>query len=286
MELGPLADHIVTTLETMPTQLQIAARSALSRLQDVARLSTREQARRAGVQAATITRPAQRLGHDGDAPIRAFSAEAIRDEDLGFAATAGRQVARWKLKGARALPAERVGPLTKQMAWLSQPDATEQHVAAIARLIFARCVYCMGLQAWHAMAWPSYCVALLLGDRAPLPAATAGVGRASLCFARLKDLLFAVGVEPCTQITIKAADANKRGILIVGALSPLARLAAEVPTHSRFFFYPLTPMLAVIVPGLAGEVSLAALQRTEARRVAFHVRRSQESRAVRCPPLS
>jgi len=237
----------------MPTQLQLAARSALSRLHDVARLSTREQARRAGVQ--TITRPAQRLGHDGDAPIRAFSTEAIRDEDLGFAGNAGRQVDRWKLKGERALPAEVVGPLTKQMARLSRPDATEQHVA-------------------------------MFGDRDLLSAAIAGVGRVSLWFARLKDLLFAVSVEPYRQATIKAAHANKRGILVVGALSPLARLAAEVPTHGRSFFYPLSPMLAAIVPGLAGEVLLAALQRTEARRAAFPVRRSQESRAVRCPRLS
>jgi len=255
MALGPLADHIVTSLEAMPTQLQMAARSALNRLHDAARLSTRYQARRAGIQATTITRPAQRLGHDGDTPIRAFSAEAIRDEDLGFAGTAGRQVARWKRKGERALPAEVVGLLTKQMARLSRPDATEPHVA-------------------------------VFGDRAPLPAAIAGVGRVSLWFARLKDLLFAVSVEPYTRTTIKAAHANKRGILIVDALSRLARLAAEVPTHGRWFFYPLTSMLGAIVPGLAGEVSLAALQRTEARRAAFHVRRSQESRAVRCPRLS
>jgi len=102
----------------------------------------------------------------------------------------------------------------------------------------------------------------------------------------LSRLLFAVSVEPYRQTTIKAAHANKRGILVVGGLSPLARLAAEVPTHGRSFFCPLTPMLAAIVPGLAGEVSLAALQRTEARRAAFPVRRSQELRAVRCPRLS
>jgi DNA-binding MurR/RpiR family transcriptional regulator len=285
MELGPLADHIVTTLETMPTQLQTAAPSALSRPQDVARRSTQEQARRADVQAATITRPSQRLGRDGDALIRAFSAEAIRNEDIGFVGTAALQIARWKLKGERAVPAEMVGPLTKQMAQLSRLDAAEQHVAAAARLVLERCVHCLDLQAWHAIAWP-HCVLLLLRDRDVLPAAIAGVGRDSPCFACLKDLLFVVSIEPDTQATITAAHANKRDILIVGAMSPLARLAAEVPTDGRWFFYPLTPMLAAIVPGLAGEVSLAALRRTEARRAAFQVRRSQESRAVRCPRLS
>jgi DNA-binding MurR/RpiR family transcriptional regulator len=285
MELGRLADHIVTTLETMPTQLQMAARSALSCPQDVARRSTREQARRADVQAATITRPRQRRGHDGEAPIRTFPAEAIRNEDIGFAGTAALQVARWKLKGERALPAEMVGPLTKQMARLSRPYAAEQDVAAAARLVFERGVYCLGLHAWLDIAWP-YCVLLLLRDRDVLPAAIAGLGRDSLCFACLKDLLFAISVEPDTQATIKAAHANKRDILIVGAMSPLPRLAAEVPTDGRWFFYPPTPMLAAIVPGLASEGSLAALRRTRARRAALRMRRSQESRAVRCPRLS
>jgi DNA-binding MurR/RpiR family transcriptional regulator len=57
MDRGPLADRIVTAFVTMLGQLQVAARYVLTRPRDVAFLSMREQAQRAGVQPATIAAP-------------------------------------------------------------------------------------------------------------------------------------------------------------------------------------------------------------------------------------
>ena len=65
---------------------------------DVALLSMREQARQAGVQPATMTRLAQRLGLDGYDAIREIYAEALRGGGSGFA-PAGTQVASQKAKG-------------------------------------------------------------------------------------------------------------------------------------------------------------------------------------------
>jgi DNA-binding MurR/RpiR family transcriptional regulator len=267
----------------------MAARSALTRPQDEAPPSMREQARRA-VHAARITRRAQRRGLDAHAPIRRFYAEAIRDQDLGFAGTAGIRVARLKHNAERARTADMVGRLTNEMARLSRRDAAEQLVAAAALLVFVRCIYCLGVRSGHAMSWPSFCVLLLLGERDVLPDAVAGVWRDSLCFAHLKDRPFAVSAEPSRQATIKVAPANKNGILIVvlidGAVSSRAVVAAEMPNDGPWLFYNLTPMFAAIAPGLDVEASLVALRRTPARRAAFHVHRSQKSRAVRCPWLS
>jgi len=64
MEHGPLADRIVASFESMPAQLRTAARYILNKPNDVALLSMREQARQAGVQPATMTRLAKRLGLD------------------------------------------------------------------------------------------------------------------------------------------------------------------------------------------------------------------------------
>ena len=62
---GPLNASIVEAFDLLPPQLQTAARYMLDRPDDVALLSMREQARRAGVPPATMTRLAKRLGLEG-----------------------------------------------------------------------------------------------------------------------------------------------------------------------------------------------------------------------------
>src|SRR4051794_25052681 len=78
MDRGPLTAKIIDAFETMPAQLQTAARYILDRPSDVALLSMREQARRAGVQPATMTRLAKRLGLEGYDMVRDLYAQAIR----------------------------------------------------------------------------------------------------------------------------------------------------------------------------------------------------------------
>src|SRR5919107_383409 len=91
MEHGPLALQIIDTFESMPAQLRTAARYVLDRPSDVALLSMREQARQAGVQPATMTRLAKRLGLDGYDDVRELYARAIREGGLSFSGKAGAQ---------------------------------------------------------------------------------------------------------------------------------------------------------------------------------------------------
>src|SRR5262245_20433108 len=114
MSQETLTNQIVETFGGMSPQLQAAARYVLDRPRDVALLSMREQAREAGVQPATMTRLAQRLGLEGYDAVREIYAEAIRSEDLGFAGKAGIQVAHQKLKGERALAAEMIKSVGSQ----------------------------------------------------------------------------------------------------------------------------------------------------------------------------
>src|SRR6202012_607583 len=89
MDRGPLTERIIRSFDHMPAQLQAGARYVLDRPRDVALLSMREQARQAGVQPATMTRLAKRLGMDGYDDVRELYAAAVRDGDLGFASQAG-----------------------------------------------------------------------------------------------------------------------------------------------------------------------------------------------------
>ena len=91
MDQGPLTERIVAAFDRMPAQLRTAARYVLDKPSDVALLSMREQARRAGVQPATMTRLAKRLGLDGYDAVREMYAETIRSAGPGFSRKAGAQ---------------------------------------------------------------------------------------------------------------------------------------------------------------------------------------------------
>src|SRR5258707_14940617 len=129
----------------MPPQLQTAARYVLDRPDDVALLSMREQARRAGVPPATMTRLAQRLGLEGADEVRALYAGAVRDGTLGFAGRGGVQVEAQKLRGEQALASDMVQSLSRQIARLAEPTTLERLADAAGRLHEARRIYCLGL---------------------------------------------------------------------------------------------------------------------------------------------
>ena len=80
-----LQDRLIARFDTMPPQMQIAARHLIDHPQDIALMSMRDLARRAGVSPATMTRLAQFLGAEGYEDLRREQADTIRRGD-GFAA--------------------------------------------------------------------------------------------------------------------------------------------------------------------------------------------------------
>src|SRR6202000_275601 len=119
-------EQIIKTFDHMPAQLQAGARYVLDRPRDVALLSMREQARQAGVQPATMTRLAQRLGLGGFDEVRELYAAAVRDGGLGFAGKAGVQVISQKLKGDKALAADMLRSISDQVQRLATPAGLER----------------------------------------------------------------------------------------------------------------------------------------------------------------
>ena len=285
MTAGPLNATIVEAFETMPPQLQAAARYILDKPDDVALLSMREQARRAGVPAATMTRLAKRLGLEGYDEVRALYAGAVRAGTLGFAGKAGVQVQQQSLRGERALATDMALSLSRQIARLAEPEALERLVDAAARLHRARRVYCLGLRACHAAAWHFHYMLSLLGDKTVMLDDAGGTGLDAIRDAGRDDVVLAASVEPYARATIEAARyAATEGVPLVAVtdseVSPLARLASTVilvPTESPSFFHTVTPLLAVaeilaaLVAGRSGHKALEALQRTETQLAAFGV---------------
>lgn len=285
METGPLTEKIIDAFPDMPAQLQTAARYILESPGDVALLSMREQARQAGVQPATMTRLAKRLGFDGYDSVRELYAQAIREGGLSFSGKAGFQVASQRARGERALAADMIASLSLQIARLGEPDSLERMVQAAAFLASARRIYSVGLRSSHTVAWHMAYVLSLLGDRAILLDSLAGVGTDPIRAASEQDVLFAVSVAPYTRATVELAHyAHLRHVPIVAvtdsAVSPLAQIAQAailVPTGGPSFFHAMTPafvvgeILAALVAGRGGEASLEALRRTEDQLTAFNI---------------
>ena len=282
---GPLSTSIVETYELLSPQLKTAARYMLDRPGDVALLSMREQARRAGVPAATMTRLAKRLGLEGYDEVRALYAGAVRAGTLGFAGKAEAQVEVQSLRGERALAADMALSLSRQIARLAEPESLERLAGAANHLHAARRVYCLGLRSCHAAAWHFHYMLSLLGNKTVMLDDAGGTGLDAIRDAGPKDVLLAASVEPYARATIEAVRYAAAGGVPVVALtdsevSPLASLSVAtilVATESPSFFHTMTPLLAVaeilaaLVAGNGGQDALAALERTEAQLSAFGV---------------
>ncbi|GLS18234.1 RpiR family transcriptional regulator [Labrys miyagiensis] len=277
MSDGPLSARIIEAFDAMPAQLRKAARYVLDRPHDVALLSMREQARRAEVPPATMTRFARHLGFTGYEDVREIHAQALRGGAPGFAGKAGAQLARQKLEGDRGMAAAMLASLRRQIEHLGSEDSLDALTAAADRLAGARRIYSLGLRASHPVAWQLHYMLSLVGEPAICLDTNAGTGADALADAGEEDVLLAVSVEPYTRLTIEIADyAAQRGIGVLAitdsAVAPLARIARQVilvPTDSPSFFHAMAPafilaeILGALVAGHGGEAALAALARKD-----------------------
>jgi DNA-binding MurR/RpiR family transcriptional regulator len=289
MDREELAGQIIDAFDTMSAQLRSAARYVLDQPHDVALLSMREQARHAGVQPATMTRLAQRLGLDGYEAVRDIHAAALRGGEVGFAGKAGIQVASQKLKGDHALVADILHSIASQVGHLGESASIDRLVAIAKVLSAARRVYCLGLRSSHAVAWHLHYILSLIGEKSVLLHGIGGTGGDALGHAGGGDVLLAASVLPYTRTAIELAEfAAGRGVPIIAVtdseVAPLAQIADHlmvVPTASPSFFHTMTPafivseILGALVAGQAGESAVEALRRFDEQGAALGIHVTQ-----------
>ncbi len=129
-----LRSRLLEDFEKMPRQIRAAAQWVLDNPRDVALLSMRAQAQRAGVNPASMTRLAQRLGFDGYEGLRDVHAERLRRGEPEFSARAEMLLKHRKRGGDDALAFELAETLERHMAGLCRPDALEAVTKAAAVL--------------------------------------------------------------------------------------------------------------------------------------------------------
>jgi DNA-binding MurR/RpiR family transcriptional regulator len=269
--------RLLNDFETMPRQLRAAAQWVLDNPRDVALLSMRAQAQRAGVTPASMTRLAQRMGFDGYDALRDLYAERLRRGETEFSGKAEELVKRRKRDGDGALAFDLAETLERHMAALCHPAALEAVSGAAAVLAGAGRIYALGYRSSYPVASHFAYVYGLAGGAVRLLDGAGGTGPDPLWEARAGDALLAVSVKPYTRAAVELVDyALTRKLEIVAItdsiVSPLvsrARAAIIVPTDSPSFFHTMTPAfaiaetLAAILVAAAGDGALAAMRDVE-----------------------
>ncbi len=246
------AQSLATRFATLPEQLQVAARWIADHPQDVALLSMRDQARRAGVQPATMTRLAKALGYDGYDALRAQHAEVLRRDGQGLAATARRR----RPLDANSHEAAAQALLTAsadQILHLQSADNLAVLAKAAAQIAMARRIYCLGQRSSYPIAWHFHYALSLITDRVQLLDGSGAVGLDVLTHAVPGDVLFVCGVAPYTRAVVEATlQAQADGLRIVAVTdSPMSPLATQqgcvliAPTESASFLHAMTPAFAI-----------------------------------------
>jgi len=264
-------------------QLQEAARWVIDHPADVALLTTREQARRAGVAPATMTRLAQRIGLKGYDEIRKLYAEAVRRRPESFRARAEELLQRRDTEGDAALVHDVLSSLAHHLQALTSAESIERFTAAAKLIAGAERVFCLGLRSSFAVAYIFHYVRSLFGASSVLVDGAGGTGVDLLRTIGSADVMLAISVKPYTRHTVHAARYSRaRGVRIVAVtdseMSPLAALAEEtliVRTETPSFFHTMAPAfaavecLAALVAARRGSQTLAAIAASEKQLAAF-----------------
>ncbi|WP_343712408.1 MurR/RpiR family transcriptional regulator [Inquilinus sp.] len=269
--------RLLEAYQAMPRQLRAAAQWVLDNPRDVALLTMREQARRAGVTPASMTRLAQRMGLDGYEDLRAFHAESLRRGETEFSDKAGALVERRRQGGDGALAFDLMETLERHLAALCRPAVIEDMARAAAVLAAAGRVHALGYRSSYTVACHFAYVYGLAGGAVRLLDGPGGTGPDALREAGPGDALLTVSVKPYTRAAVELTDyALARGLDIVAitdsVVSPLvarARATIIVPTESPSFFHTMAPAFAVaealaaILAATAGDEALAAVRAME-----------------------
>jgi DNA-binding MurR/RpiR family transcriptional regulator len=281
--LSSFNSRLKAGFDDLPPQLKEAARWVIDHPADVALLSLREQARRAGIAPATLTRLAQRLGLGGYNGVRKLFADAVRERPESYRGRAEELLLRRDSEGDQALVQDIFASLGQHLQNLSMPDAIERFTAAADMIASASRVFCLGQRSSFSVAYIFHYVRSLFGSNSVLVDGSGGSGVDTLRAIGKGDVLLAISVNRYVRHTIDAAKfAKDRGARVVALtdseMSPLVSFADEailVRTETPSFFHTMAPAfaavecLAALVAARRGRETLAALDESERQLAAF-----------------
>ena len=200
-----LLERVKMDYANLPAQAQRVARWLVERPDDVALLSTREQARSLGVAPATLTRFAKHFGFAGYNALRGVSQHRLRARAAAFAPETRRMVARRKAAGGVALAEGVLAAISANLDMLRDPTILSKLQSAARLLSRGRRIYVLGNRSSYPIAYHFYYVASFAGAPLILLDGPGGIGIDALRSAGVGDVMLAVSVAPYTRATVEAA---------------------------------------------------------------------------------
>ena len=252
MGSAEIVERIKTALDDMPIQLQTAARFVMEQPSEVALLSMREQARKAGVSPAAMTRLAQRIGFSGYQDLKDAYADAIRDNVPWFSGRAASMLNRREQIGEAALATETVKSITRGVSELNRPGTIDAFIKATDILEKANQIFCIGARSTFPVAFLFEYTQRYFSQKTRLLESPGYSGADLMTGISPKDALLTVSLSPYAVSTHRATQfAHDAGAKIVAItdteFSPVGRLATTaiiVSSESPSFFDTISPALA------------------------------------------
>lgn len=283
MQTASLIRALKARFDGLSPQLKAAARWVINHPDDVALLSAREQARRARVTPATLTRLAQQFGLSGYEHVRRLHAEDVRRHPRSYRGRAEEMLHRRDTEGDAALVQDIFASLSHHLHALTSPAAVDRFSAAAERIAAAQRVFCFGARSAFSVAHLFHYLRSLFGDASILVDGPGGTGIDAIRGIGSKDALVAITMSPYARETAKAVRyAAGRGAAVIAItdseVSPLAAFATEtliVHTETPSFFDTMSPAfaamecLAALVAARRGKRALAALAASEEQLASF-----------------
>ncbi|MCS0496839.1 MurR/RpiR family transcriptional regulator [Ancylobacter sp. MQZ15Z-1] len=277
MKRSDFVARVKQHFDELPGQIRVAAGYVLDHPEDVALLSMREQARRAGVPPATMTRFAQQLGLTGFDEVRAIHAAALREAPVAYGGRAENLLRRHREVGDAGIATEMLARLSGHLTEVALPSRVEKLVEAARAMVAARRIYCLGHRSSFPAAFQFNYLLSFFDDRSVLLDATGGVGHPGMLDSGPGDVLLVICYTPAARHVVEAtAFARRQGVRVVAitdseanAIGRLAHLTLLASSQSPSFFDTVTPAFAVcetlvaLIAGLhPGDVA-ASVARTE-----------------------
>lgn len=238
-------------------QLRRAAHFLIDRPDEIAFISMRQLADRAGVQPATMVRLAQAIGFEGYEALREPFREALRQQPTGFGQRARNLLARTgRRSGGRALAQlanEMVAADRENIALSLEAIGSDELAAAAKALAGARRIYLVGQRSLFPAAFYVHYACSMFRDDLILLDGSGGTFADGLRGISEEDAILVFSFEPYSRGTIDAARyAADHGATMVAVtdslVSPLAALTQHlllVGTDSPAMFRSVVPAMTI-----------------------------------------
>lgn len=285
MDYQALSQHIADTFSSLSPQLRQAARHVLDYPEDVALLSMRRLAGRAGVQPSTMVRLAKSFDYDSFNDFQEPFQQHLRGRPGGY------------LDRARDLQA-RGGDDDKETMLLKElldtdfsnlqstfdTNGPERLVRCAKLLSNAGRIFILGLRSCYPVAYAFHYSYRMFGDNGVLLDGQGGAFSDDLRAVDENDVILAVSFEPYSRETVQAvgyAKEHKAKVIAItdSRVSPLAEAANEILllTLTSPSFFPSITSAITLVQGLlavmvaeGGSKALQAIDETERQLETFN----------------